>query len=333
MLHRLLATLLRLRTWFLVRLGLWRGRWRRGRVTVSAARAYPGLFANDTWSYGLYVPAGLRDDEAAPLVVLLHGCRQRALAFAYASGWTRWADRARVRLLCPDQRRRANLWRCWNWFLPPAQRGRGEMLTVLAAIDAVASGVQVDDRRVAVVGLSAGAALAALLAFHHADRIRAAAVVAAPPLLGAVPVQDPRDVMAHGLRGDPTLAVPAARQPCAPLAIIHGLADTVVHPRCAQQLVEQALASLRRAGLDADRTEAHAAGDPDSRAGASGVTTVDYRTGEGLRVRRIEAAGLAHQWTGGPGGHAYCEREGPDLTGLCARFFRDAGVLGTGSRA
>jgi poly(hydroxyalkanoate) depolymerase family esterase len=329
MLRQLLSALLRLRTWLLVRLGLWRGRWRRGLVTVPAARAYPGLLANDTWSYGLYVPAGLPDAQAAPLIVVLHGCRQRALAFAYASGWTRWADRARVRLLCPDQRRRANLWRCWNWFLPPAQRGRGEALMVLAAIDAVADRVRVDPPRIAVVGLSAGAGLAALLAFHHADRIRAAAVVAAPPLLGAMPVQDPRDVMAHGLRADPTLAVPAARQSCAPLAIIHGLADTVVHPRCAQQLMEQALASLRRAGRAPDLTEVHAA---DDRGAGRDVTTIDHRSSAGLHVRRIEVAGLAHQWAGGPGGHPYCEREGPDLTGLCARFFTDAGVLGSASR-
>ena len=134
MLSRLATWFQRLRTWLAVRLGLWRGQWRRGQVGVPDARLVPTLLANDTWSYGLYCPTGLRDDAPAPLIVLLHGCKQRALGFAQASGFTRAAERERVRLLCPEQRTRANLWRCWNWFVPAAQRGAGELLVVRAML-------------------------------------------------------------------------------------------------------------------------------------------------------------------------------------------------------
>src|SRR2546429_6950534 len=77
----------RLRTWLLVRAGLWRGEWRRGRVRIAAGvRLLPWAMAlrasRRSWRYGLYTPAGLRDDEAAPLIVVLHGCKQRALSFA-----------------------------------------------------------------------------------------------------------------------------------------------------------------------------------------------------------------------------------------------------------
>ncbi|MGH8671117.1 MAG: PHB depolymerase family esterase, partial [Burkholderiales bacterium] len=115
-----------LRTLLLVRLGLWRKQWRRGRIEVPGMR-FLGQLAVRTWRYGLYAPAGMADDESAPLIVVLHGCRQRALSFAYAAGWTDFADRSRVRLLCPDQRRLANLFRCWNWFHSSAQRGQGEL--------------------------------------------------------------------------------------------------------------------------------------------------------------------------------------------------------------
>src|SRR6266699_1732318 len=267
----------RLRTWLLVRAGLWRGEWRRGRVRIAAGvRLLPWAISlgasRRSWRYGLYTPAGLRDDEAAPLIVVLHGCKQRALSFAFASGWTRFADRAGVRLLCPEQRRLANVFRCWNWFHPRAQAGRGELDVIVAMIDDAAARVRVDATRVAAVGLSAGGALAALLAFHRAARFRA--VVA------------------------------------------------VVAPRCAEELLAQALESLRRGCLEPALTETI----PDGGA----VASTDYRAASGLVVRKVLIQGAGHAWTGGPGGHPYCEEGGMALTALCARFLRDAGLFESG---
>lgn len=318
MLSRFVNGLLGLRTWLWVRLGFWRGQWRRGRITVAGVSLHAGVFGVQTWRYGVYAPAGLRDDEAAPLLVVLHGCRQRALGFAFASGLTKLADRSRARLLCPQQRRLANLYGCWNWFVPPAQRGDGELRLIAAMLDQVAAQVRVE--AVAAVGLSAGGALAALLAFSLAERFRAVFVVAAPPLLGAFNVQDPRDVMRRGLLLAPTLAIGLRKRACAPLAIVHGTDDAVVHPTCAGQLQAQALESLRRDGVEVVRRDA------DEQATAVRIT--DFRGGDALRVRRIDVDGLGHEWSGGPGGHPYCTRGGVELTALCAQFLREAGVLG-----
>jgi poly(hydroxyalkanoate) depolymerase family esterase len=307
----------RVRTW-LVRLGLLRGRWRRGRTTLEITRLVPGLRTHRTWHYGLYIPAGLRDDERAPLIVVLHGCRQRALRFGEASGWVAHAEQTRVRLLCPDQRRWSNLFRCWNWFDPSAQRGLGEVQLVASMIDEVAQSVNVDAQSIAAVGVSAGGALAALLAFHHPDRFRAVATVSAPPLLiGNFSLQSPKLVMQHGLLRDPALALGGATTACTPMLIIHGREDTVVNPRCAEQLMAQAAESYRRAGIQTERLE---------RNGTSGLGDVtEYHAGDALVLRRIEIPGLGHVWTGGPGGHPYCERGGPDLTAMCAQFLRDVG--------
>jgi poly(hydroxyalkanoate) depolymerase family esterase len=310
----------RLRTWMLVRLGLWRRQWRRCRVELPGARFFPGPSALRTWRYGLYSPAGLADDESAPLIVVLHGCRQRALSFAYAAGWTEYADRTRVRLLCPDQRRLANLFRCWNWFDPSAQRGDGELEVIIAMIDDAARRVQVDANAVAAIGLSAGGALAALLAFHRANRFRAVVAVAAAPLLGNLSVQTPQDVLRRGLAFGPILALGTTREACAPLAIIHGDADQVVHPRCAEQLLAQALESIRRAGVRAE-----SAGSAPETANAM---VTDHRADGKLRVRNIEIRELGHAWTGGPGGHPYCERRGAPLTAMCGQFLRDVGMIG-----
>jgi pimeloyl-ACP methyl ester carboxylesterase len=233
--------LLRLRTWLLVRLGLWRGQWRRGRISVAGVQWLAGPFAVHAWRYGLYAPAGLADDEPAPLIVVLHGCKQRALGFAFAAGLTRLADRARLRLLCPQQRRLANLYRCWNWFAPPAQRGEGELRVIRAMLEETEQCVRVQAGAVAAIGISAGGGLAALLAFHLADRIRAVAVVAAPPLLGPFNVQDPRDVMRRGLLLPPTTVLGLQRQACA--------------PRCASSSCATPVCSVRTA-LDPDAPRA-----------------------------------------------------------------------------
>lgn len=316
----MMSTLNRLHTWVLVRLGLWRRQWRRGRVEVPGVRFHLGQLSVRAWNYGLYVPAGLADGESAPLIVVLHGCKQRALGFAHAAGWTRLADKARMRLLCPDQRRLANVFRCWNWFHPWAQRGQGELEVVTAMLDDVAARVHVDPDAVAAVGLSAGGALAALLAFHRPDRFRAVVTVAAPPLLGTHGMQSPQSVLRRGLTFGPLLALGAVHRACAPLAIIHGLDDPVVHPRCAEKLLAQALESLRRAGIRAQAGDAVAA--------SRGLAVTDFRTGGKLWLRRIEVKDLGHAWTGGPGGHPYCERRGAALTELCAQFLRDAAAIG-----
>jgi poly(3-hydroxybutyrate) depolymerase len=167
---------------------------------------------------------------------------------------------------------------------------------------------------VTAVGLSAGGGLAALLAFHAADRIDAVVAVAAPPLLGATNLQDPRDVLKRGLAVAPTLALASGRA-VAPLMVVQGLADAVVHPRCAEQLVEQAVRVNERSrpALQAAATSP-----------ADGLAQTDYRDAVGLlRVRALRIERLGHAWTGAPGGHPFVEAEGVALTRLVLQFLRD----------
>lgn len=284
------------------RLGLVAGRWERFDVQVNVSRwtgwRWPGR--EREWPCSVYVPPDVADTDAAPLVLLLHGCRQRAEAFACAAGWVRAADAQGFRLLCPQQVRRANPFCCWSWFLPAAQRGGGELDVMRAALAEA-------ERRwptegVTAVGLSAGGAMAALLAFHAADAVDAVVCVAAPPLLGMANTQDPRDVMKRGLRANPAVAVLAMRQ-MAPLAILHGEADDVVSVRCAEQLAEQALIVMARAHGTLHET-------PVSHGN-------DWLTASGQPVLRVQRlAGLAHVWSGAPGGHDFVQEAGPDLTAM-----------------
>lgn len=302
MLYRLRTLWRRLRRWLALRLGPAPGNWTAFHIDVAVARwtgwAWP--WQARQWPCELFQPLSVRDGEATPLLLLLHGCKQQARPFAEAAGWTAAAERGRFRLLCPQQVRRANPWGCWNWFHPGAQRGRGELDVMREALAHVRA--HWPTTGVAAVGLSAGGGLAALLAFHAHDVVDAVATVAAPPLLGSLPLHEPRKVMAQGLRGDPRLAVLGCRA-CAPLLVVQGDADEVVVPRCAEQLAQQAAAVLARA---------HGALTEQATEGGS-----DWQDASGRRrlsLRRLP--GLGHAWSGAPGGHDYVQGDGPDLTGL-----------------
>ena len=49
-----------------------------------------------------YLPPGLA--PGAPLIVVLHGCKQNAVTFARDAGWLALADRSRLALLLPEQK-------------------------------------------------------------------------------------------------------------------------------------------------------------------------------------------------------------------------------------
>lgn len=295
----------RLRTWLAVRLGRWRGRW--SWLALDAAVAswtwWPWPWHRQRWQIALYHPAGLRDDEPAPLVVLLHGCRQEAMGFAQASGWAQAADRDRLRLMCPQQRGDVNPYHCWNWFVPAAQAGRGELDVVVQALERVRT--QVACTQVVLAGLSAGGGLAALLAFHEAARWHAVVAVAAPPLLGRANLQDPRQVMRHGVTASLATTTLGLRD-CAPLLVVQGQRDETVAPICGEQLLEQGRTVLQRQGTDLD---------DDAR--DDGVVV---RDGHGVRLQLLRLPDLEHAWTGGPGGHPYAPSGGPPLTAIALAF-------------
>lgn len=298
----------RLRAWLAERLGPGRGQW-QGWVESAAVSGWTWWalpWQRREWRCALYQPPGLAATTPAPLVLLLHGCKQQAQPFARASGWVQAANQGGLRLLCPQQRKGANLWGCWNWFHPAAQRGRGELDVVMQALARAQAGWPCTD--VLAVGLSAGGGLAALLAFHHAEAFTAVATMAAPPLLGLGNLQDPRAVMRDGLALAPEAAVRTLGA-CAPLLVLQGAADTVVNPRCGEQLTEQAHAAL---------TRQH--GPLTAQASPEGS---DWLDAEGqLQLRRLSLPGLGHVWSGGLGGHAYVSADGPDLTAQVLAFWR-----------
>jgi poly(hydroxyalkanoate) depolymerase family esterase len=191
-----------------------------------------------------YAPAGL--PKGAPLVVLLHGCTQRAEGFAVAGGWLELADRCGFAILAPEQSSANNPNRCFNWFSPQdARRGQGEAASIRSMVAAAIRAHESDPARVFVTGLSAGGAMTMVMLAAYPEVFAAGAVVAGLPYGGADNVSEAMMAM-QGRFGDSgavlgeTLRGAAKRPARTPrLSIWHGDADAVVRSSNAAAIASQ----------------------------------------------------------------------------------------------
>lgn len=261
--------------------------------------------------YWLYQPPGVRHNERLPLLVMLHGCRQDAEALAASSRMNRIAARERFYVLYPEQDRLANAQRCWNWYETRTGRAQAEANSILATIEQVSFLKGIARSRVALAGISAGAAMTVLLATHRPERFCAVAMHSgiAPGIAhssaGAV-----KAMLGHNLPGSPLPAI-ASHLELPPLLVIHGAADHVVAP------TNGAEAALRWA----EREQA-VAGKPRKvqRGSRHPATIIDYRNAKRLVATYCRIDGLGHAWSGGAPGHSYSDPKGPDASRMIWSF-------------
>lgn len=193
-----------------------------------------------------YAPEGLA--PGAPLVVVLHGCTQRAEAHAEAAGWLTLADRYGFVVIAPEQTPSNNPNRCFNWYEPAdARRGRGEAASIRAMVAHAVREHALDAGRVFVTGLSAGGAMTGVMLAAYPDAFAGGGVVAGLPFgvadnlqaaLGAMMGGERRSAKDLGdrvRRAGPRSA--GGRMPR--LSIWHGDADGTVKPSNAGEIAKQ----------------------------------------------------------------------------------------------
>ena len=265
-------------------------------------------------------------------MVLCHGCNQTPEEFARGTRIAELADRHGWLVLMPRQASWANPLRCWNWFGSSTMLGGGEAAIVAALIQIVRRRYGADSRRTIAVGISAGAALAAVLGIRFPRYVRAVVAHSGVACGAAATAMAASDVMLRGPQTDVeaigTQARAGATLPV-PLLAIHGASDTVIAPANTIALVRQylrfnghpAVSAERGSSADLPRADTERiANTVDDR----GVTTFEWWIDDRLIVRYVAIAGLGHAWSGGDETLPFNDARAPDASTLLREFVHDA---------
>lgn len=280
-------------------------------------------FAEDRYAYRLYVPSA--GDEARPsplpLVVLLHGCQQNAHDFAQGTAMNELAEQKKCLVLYPEQLSKANSMRCWNWFEPAHQaRDAGEPGMIAALTRQVLLEHNADPARVYIAGLSAGGAMAALVAGLYPEVFAAVGVHSGLPPGAAGDVVSAFSAMRRGAR---RTAGTGEKDCVVPTIVFHGSADKTVHPGNGDQVADAALAALEARGLALEKsqsTEGSAAGTGSSAGSRSAVRTT-YSTADGKSYVEHWAVGSGpHAWSGGNAAGSFTDPQGPSASRAMLEF-------------
>lgn len=280
--------------------------------------------------YRLYVPAGLPGDKPAPLVVMLHGCKQDPESFAAGTRMNQLADRQGFLVLYPHQGRWQNVDRCWNWFDAASQRGWGEAAIVAGMVEDVAGRRPVDRRRVYVAGLSAGGAMTSILASCHAELFAAAAIHSGVAYKAATSPWTALSALEKGGSTAPEEAgldawkCSGSGNHAMPVIVFHGDSDDRVRPVNADRIVGAfaQMNDLADDGRDNDSVKAQAASArTESVPGGRSYLVREYAGAGRTLISEYRVQGMGHAWSGGDESQPYNDRFGPDASALIWEFF------------
>ena len=257
-------------------------------------------------TYKLYVPSSYRQDQPLPLIVMLHGCTQDPDDFAAGTKMNHLAEQHGLLIAYPLQTTSANPTKCWNWFnRTDQQREQGEPALIAGITRDIIDSYSVDRSKVYVAGLSAGGAMAAIMAASYPDLYAAVGVHSG---LAAGAASDLPSALAAMRQGG---NVGSHQRSAIPVIVFHGDRDTTVSLRNGEQVIESMVAS------GATNTTEHA-----KAAGGRGYTRICHRNNQDQVIAEFwQVDGAGHAWMGGSPTGSYTDPTGPDASAEMIRFF------------
>ena len=265
--------------------------------------------------YFLYTPKTAAPSDGRSLVLMLHGCTQDAPDFARGTRMNASAETAGALVLYPTQSQSANANNCWNWFRPEDQQaGAGEPALLMAMVQHAVAAQAVDAKRVYVAGLSAGGAMAAVLAQEHPEVFAAFGVHSGLPAGAAHNMMGALSAMKSGAKGwRAPLSKNGAR--VVPLIVMHGDADTTVHHHNAAQLLQGASAGIATA-VQTQEQGASSDGQRHTRTCVFNPAVPGSVVAEHWLLH-----GAGHAWSGGNARGSHASAHGVNASAEMLRFF------------
>jgi poly(hydroxyalkanoate) depolymerase family esterase len=299
-------------------------------------RAGPGEFvgrsltnSHGTRAYKLYVPKSYRG-KPVPLIVMLHGCTQDPDDIAAGTRLNELADQHGFLVAYPAQTSAANGMNCWNWFNRKDQvRDRGEPALIAGITREVMRDYGADPRKVFIAGISAGAAMAVIMATVYPELFAAVGVHSGLAYGAAHNATSAFVALRGGNKASADTPSVISRRPERPAAaratptiVFHGDQDATVDPSNGTAVVDQAIS------LAAD-THGPLQKTVQDRMTVNGreYTATIYRS----RSRRPiveywELHGAGHAWSGGSSNGSFTDESGPDASAEMVRFFLSQGA-------
>jgi poly(hydroxyalkanoate) depolymerase family esterase len=275
--------------------------------------------------YELYIPSSYNAGTAMPLVVALHGCTQTADGFRLLTRWDTVAEAKGFMVLLPEQDPNSNKQKCWNFFQDGhMHRSAGEPARIAAVTNYVKSHYAVDPRRVYAAGLSAGGAMASVMAATYPDLYAAIGIGSGCEYASGAPCAGYKSA-------DPVTAAQQAYKEMGaqarpmPFIAFEGDQDTTVPPVNADQLVQQWLLTDDMAddGTANDSVPNVPATTNEGQApGGESYTVRTYNDkDQGELAEYWVVHGMGHAWSGGDGSQSYSDPAGPDESAAMYAFF------------
>jgi poly(hydroxyalkanoate) depolymerase family esterase len=263
--------------------------------------------------YKLYVPSDI-SQKPRGLIIMLHGCTQNPADFAAGTDMNAHANRERMIVAYPGQTRAHNASGCWNWFQTGDQhRDHGEPAILAGIARELAQEFDLSREHTFIAGLSAGGAMAVIMAETYPDVFSAVGVHSGLPYRSANNVVSALSAM-RGRVARRSTGSNAPNTGHAPVRtiIFHGAADKTVHPENANAIANDAMllgsaeASVAHAGMVNGRR----------------FTRTVIMSADGQAVlENWSIEGVGHAWSGGSRAGSFADPSGPNASAEMVRFF------------
>ena len=268
--------------------------------------------------YKIFVPKSYDRKKPIPLIVVLHGCTQDPDDVARGTRFNEMAEANGFVVAYPEQPQKYNGLKCWNWFDQAHQkRDAGEPALIASITQRVINDYSIDARRVYIVGLSAGGAMALTVAYAYPELFAAAGIHsgiaygAVGSVAEAVTAMHAGAPIPSGLAARVVSGMGSRRS--FPAIVFQGRSDKSVNVINADQIVSQLAESFdpRVAKLSEESGES---------AAGYHYTRRIYGNGRAM-IEEWIVDELGHAWSGGSKEGTYTDPDGPDAGKEMVRFF------------